>query len=92
MNTTLTRSYDKYEGRIKELHTKLKAMQTKNIELEADWKGFKYYKETEFRKVENRYLKLMHDFHEIEKRSKEMTKNMAIYQASTTLSLEKLSQ
>ena len=43
----------------------------------TDWKGFKFYKEQEFRKLENRYLKLMHDFNEIEKHNREFLENIS---------------
>lgn len=67
----MTTSYEKYEGHVANIRKDIKTLQTQRIDMETDWKGFKYYKEQEFRKVENRYLKLMHDFREVDRRSKE---------------------
>ena len=45
MSNTVSKSYDKYEGRLADMSTAIKTLQTQRVEMQTDWKGFKFYKE-----------------------------------------------
>lgn len=46
--------------------------------LTADWHEFKYYKESEYRTLENKYLKLKHDFKGMEELTGDLEEKLAI--------------
>ena len=51
-------TYSKYEGKLIEMSIKIDDMLDHKDNLKEDWHVFKFYKEKEFRKLENRCNKL----------------------------------